>query len=551
MDLVVNLSSRTCPTPLCGQCGFTFDHRSYVESVPLDDLRANALPCTTERATIQGHVDRLTEDVARYEHELMRLKQAVAVLEEEKLRVEAYRDHWTSLLAPVRRLPLELLERLFYEYALCITSVFKIDPIPKPHRVSAVCVHWRKVALDSPRLWSSISLTSNIPLYWGRGEHKVDLLKSWLGLSKTFPLSIHLSVDGTTALPFTDQIYELLAHSSRWRELDLFVQRSEYLSHLTRIRGRLDSLEQLRISGDVASAMRLFTHVPRLHKVALSVQYDLLTVGLPYQRLTSLIYERSCDPSYSYITVPTVLDVLASCPVLCEARFESIHGENEAPWTRSPVQSGIEFLSLAFGRGPSTGGPFADMANPLLQGILENLEAHRLISLHIIGSSYRLSNEPLPWPDVQLGNFIASTRLESLNLRRLYLDPRAVLHSLEHAPHLRSLSLEDNMWAGSCFPSASSFFKAMAYSPATNLDASTVLVPRLSKFTFTAHKHLDALQTRALVDMVRTRSNPWARWDSVPALEKVSLQFVDATKLESDFDEVRKDGLNVSLYSKQ
>lgn len=91
------------------------------------------------------------------------------------------------------------------------------------------------------------------------------------------------------------------------------------------------------------------------------------------------------------------------------------------------------------------------------------------------------------------------------------------------------------------FP-GSPFFKALIY------DANrAVLVPRLSTFVFAAAVSADAIQCGILVDMIRSRSNPWATWDAVPALEKVLLSFKEASNLGPQFDQLRADGLRVSL----
>ncbi|EPT03126.1 hypothetical protein FOMPIDRAFT_1022490, partial [Fomitopsis schrenkii] len=80
-------------------------------------------------------------------------------------------------LAPVLRLPVELLSEVFVLNA----STHEPDDLRWLH-VASVCQYWRSVAIDSPRLWTSISF---------KAEPWVALL---LQRSKNMPLTAHVDL---------------------------------------------------------------------------------------------------------------------------------------------------------------------------------------------------------------------------------------------------------------------------------------------------------------------------------------------------------------------
>lgn len=68
----------------------------------------------------------------------------------------------SSVLAPVNRLPVELLTRIFTLTTSCVFSVFVSNR--KANRltigsISSVCSYWRKVVLGANSLWCHIDLT--------------------------------------------------------------------------------------------------------------------------------------------------------------------------------------------------------------------------------------------------------------------------------------------------------------------------------------------------------------------------------------------------------
>ncbi|KAJ7589964.1 hypothetical protein C8J56DRAFT_587334 [Mycena floridula] len=106
-----------------------------------------------------------------------------------------------ALLSPLRRFPNEMLSEIFLHYCSAETE----HPARAPLLVAAVSRKWRQVALSTPALWTSISMTITRP------DH-VELCKFFLSHSGKRPLEIsliftndrcaHYEIESTSETPF-------------------------------------------------------------------------------------------------------------------------------------------------------------------------------------------------------------------------------------------------------------------------------------------------------------------------------------------------------------
>ena len=107
-----------------------------------------------------------------------------AILDELRLKCEPLRKFITeqnTILAPVRRLPAEILIEIFLcmDYNIsCFSSRWP------PSLIGQVCRGWRHVVLSTQKLWSSIVVTSYRP-----SSAKAKL---WISRAITAPLTIRL-----------------------------------------------------------------------------------------------------------------------------------------------------------------------------------------------------------------------------------------------------------------------------------------------------------------------------------------------------------------------
>ncbi|KAJ7224666.1 hypothetical protein GGX14DRAFT_651334 [Mycena pura] len=121
-----------------------------------------------------------------------KISQLQAMLEETTKKhdeLKQYVDAHLALLAPMRRLPGDILRAVFVE-TLPSTRNTAISPTEGPLLVSQVCRVWRSTALTTPRLWGSIHIV--IPDH-DRLHRLLDVVTSWLSRSGTVPLAVSVA----------------------------------------------------------------------------------------------------------------------------------------------------------------------------------------------------------------------------------------------------------------------------------------------------------------------------------------------------------------------
>ncbi|KAK7044114.1 hypothetical protein VNI00_007831 [Paramarasmius palmivorus] len=155
--------------------------QSQHATVDIENLRSNRLPSEAEASRMCALLKVESLELQNIEQEIRRVRQILAELERrgEYLSQEIRRRQ--SWLSPIRRLPVEVIEKIFAqtclgdgaeEFSLDIHSVDREKEYSSyigrrgffKRSVAITCVlsqvshHWRKVTTASPRLWSSLSL---------------------------------------------------------------------------------------------------------------------------------------------------------------------------------------------------------------------------------------------------------------------------------------------------------------------------------------------------------------------------------------------------------
>ncbi|KAK7022447.1 hypothetical protein R3P38DRAFT_2961009 [Favolaschia claudopus] len=177
-------------------------------------------------------------------------KQLLCDLEEQRIQA---RRRLNSLRDPMARLPLELQSQIFLDVGYnCEEFVPSMSPGNVPMIFLGVCELWRGIALSTPRLWTTISM-SGLP----RTAGYTTLAEKWMERSRTLPLS--LSLEGCLR-PLDDGVQKLLTqYRHQIRALTLTIDDS---NGFLDIKGPFPSLEKLTILSE--------------EKVALSALWELL-----------------------------------------------------------------------------------------------------------------------------------------------------------------------------------------------------------------------------------------------------------------------------------
>ncbi|KAK0452264.1 hypothetical protein EV421DRAFT_888736 [Armillaria borealis] len=201
-------SSTASATRPCPDCNRTFPSHGFTLDAVLHKLRIRYVPLASERNQIIEHVLHARRHLPLYKSERRRLQDALLQLEKEEAVLEQYIAYQEGLLPSVRRLPPEVMARIFDE---CCRNEF----VPKSTvsltalRLSLVCHDWRVTMHSLPKLWARISVWLNRAdkLAWTR---VVQPLLLYLQQAGAQPLSIKFTCD-QTADSVAHRLFRILA----------------------------------------------------------------------------------------------------------------------------------------------------------------------------------------------------------------------------------------------------------------------------------------------------------------------------------------------------
>ncbi|KAF9263882.1 hypothetical protein L218DRAFT_841500, partial [Marasmius fiardii PR-910] len=94
-------------------------------------------------------------DLKAYQDEINGLKTRLIVLETRRDSLKEVIGNYRSLLSPIRRMPSEILTRIFS--LCCGTNDITHEKPPVVMVLARVCGYWRKIVLTAPHLWSSMT----------------------------------------------------------------------------------------------------------------------------------------------------------------------------------------------------------------------------------------------------------------------------------------------------------------------------------------------------------------------------------------------------------
>ncbi|KAK7062531.1 hypothetical protein VNI00_000019 [Paramarasmius palmivorus] len=343
-------------------------------STPSYMLHSEYNPSTLETAQILGLIEEEERLVECCDVELTRLEGLTTELKEKKLSVEQRIRERRMVVSAIRKVPDEIWDEIFYRvctdpnYMLDISTSRSLESNITTARalcLSHTCSHWRRRTFSRPVLWSSMSVSVNLP---PPGAN--ELIELYLHNSGSHPLTMNI------ADVFRDEyelpepgpqdmleyfgrsgervIYTLLRNVWRCSELSLHMHWSVLrdfghglgvsFPHLQTLNTDVDfSLGVDEPESWVWNALR---NAPKLTTV---VTHDVIEEFhiFPYSRLASLEISHE-------VTVDFVLDLLHHAQSLKTLKLWMIHGtyvpEIVAPTTpfTHPSLEHLEFTVTDF-----------------------------------------------------------------------------------------------------------------------------------------------------------------------------------------------------------
>ncbi|KAK7058504.1 hypothetical protein VNI00_002138 [Paramarasmius palmivorus] len=211
----------TTPAPLCRNCRTLLDgHDDSAQQLsrPLLDiqvLRSNRLPSDIEVFQMPSFLEANTAELERLEEEIRHVRGTLEELQKRRDAIQRDTAQRRSWLAPIRKLPVEVLGEIFSyaclrDFSLDISSTrggYKECPLECDNWpcdgsgemiilksiiaptciLSHVCHYWRCIINASPQLWSSLRLD----IIQMKEEHS-DLVNLYLTRSAQHPLKIDI-----------------------------------------------------------------------------------------------------------------------------------------------------------------------------------------------------------------------------------------------------------------------------------------------------------------------------------------------------------------------
>ncbi|KIK62010.1 hypothetical protein GYMLUDRAFT_165362, partial [Collybiopsis luxurians FD-317 M1] len=119
-------------------------------------IETNYAPTSAELAQLKMLLVAPQQELQRLQSEIASVRAVFDGLLYKKKRVETYIEAHQALMSPIRQLPSETLGEIFLR-CLPLDSAYGVRSLKHaPLLMTTICRNWRRIAIETPRLWSSI-----------------------------------------------------------------------------------------------------------------------------------------------------------------------------------------------------------------------------------------------------------------------------------------------------------------------------------------------------------------------------------------------------------
>ncbi|KAF7375417.1 F-box domain-containing protein [Mycena sanguinolenta] len=387
--------------------------------------------------------------------QLVRLPQLLSSMVVVQPSVPYYLD-CRSLLAPIRRLPSEILIDVFQ---LCRLSEPEFSSSDRARggmahlaqepllRVSQVCIVWHTIVMGTPRLWDTVCLHASA--FWGtpqQNETTMGLLRLAFERSGTLPLNVEFDSFEGHARRYVPALELIASHSARWKSVKIVRGSSGFgYRYLAGVKANLPLLRtlELNLGGAALEMLDFLRFVPNVKNLTVHGSIEFCTARLPLEELVTYECTRLQAKAIAW-AVASMSRLSHPCAVRFEAFLDhwdkdsySRAGGLQLPQTSSNMSS----LSL------EVTGLGREVIARCLQTFEEIFAALTLPSLRELSFKADSNMLSLPWPHSQFMVFsIRSSfhsHLHSLNLLKVAITESQLVDCLATLPALQYLSIAD------------------------------------------------------------------------------------------------------------
>ncbi|SJL16515.1 uncharacterized protein ARMOST_20041 [Armillaria ostoyae] len=271
--------------------------------------QTNAAPPESEVEDLKKSREHVRRSIAELDDQIRDLTLVLETLRVERVHQQGIDDEYTAILAPIRRIPSEMLSEIFFHAQEEYHRVFDIS---SPSWVlSWVCSSWRMVVVNCSEFWCNLDVCPR----WTMTGNETLLLRTTI--SRAVERKLVLQLRFKNLPPFDSDIIPLfnvlMESSDRWLIARLNLP-PEYLPAFAPIRDRLDGLEHLHIFCNECIQdvhISAFEVAPQLKSVSIS-GFLTAMVSLP----PSLLEFRDDRPYGGDILNAYFLDIIRNAPDL-------------------------------------------------------------------------------------------------------------------------------------------------------------------------------------------------------------------------------------------
>ncbi|KAE9406568.1 hypothetical protein BT96DRAFT_915275 [Gymnopus androsaceus JB14] len=435
-----------CPT--CGSYNFTM--RIDVDSDAMkEELCAEYDPVSC--GEVEEMLSLIDKDYQRCAYEISRLQLQVEALSSRQRQLKAYESKLRYLVAPIRKLPSEILilifnhvsqHNYFREYPSLKSYLWRdgedgLNAMPALV-LSSVCSGWRRLALSYSTIWSRISLILDLKV----SDHESNTerlgffttVQRYIDRSGTSLLWLRIDTRGDSIVSRPHPTLSLLGKQThRWQHLTFYG--NNYISReiFSIPKNVIDfpMLEDIEYDTVGRRSLEIFGQVPKVKTLKLETYIGhVAAANFPWRQLTSL----------DVAIRGRVSEVADLCPNVTKLRFQTFivkrHSEADTPSPRAFRL--LQSLSLV-------------ITNPLgettwLDVILASSICPSLTSLtverHILEDNL---TPKVAWPLRTLETFLtlSSCALTSLSIQGLQLPDNDLIDIFKRLPSVATLTIQD------------------------------------------------------------------------------------------------------------
>ena len=581
---------------------------------PFDHLlHSNNVPSDQEIPQVKRFLAAHKAAVSDLDREIQQLEDAMKLLRQRRSEHLAVIHDHDALLSPVKRMPTDIMSTIF----LLTTAGSGASPLrdpnpPPPHApvvLSHVCQHWRKIALQTPLLWTRLhvktttfhpALQSNAgeapslsTQHWEEWESRIrkakEMAETWLARSAQCPLIVsfhghdvfdwsiseYSDEDRARIQATVDQenswIVDLLCRESyRWRELIAGLSLASPTSPLIRLLqlppeetpllqsfSPMIYVKSLRtwLEGHTAPPLPLMRYVgiPSIRSLAISGTYTIPLFTLPIQwpRLTEFTFDAGFNGGgNSQVFGPReALELLKLCPNLVRCSLplnRTVSQEPDSPITSSERIHLPRLQHLELNNGPIPLGFSKALNLPCLHSFVL-----RLGFGYNMGPTHRHNDGVIEMLE------IFGSQLSIMMLDASLLSSSSLARCLELVPNVEQLALATHrLNSRGNTPGSREEYKAVftpdilqLLTPDAQAEDGTITscyCPRLRRFRFKPDS--ERVEANDVVRFIAARQKPLDRNSSLERLRSVEVRFLKHQEVDAE-EELKKMGVEMDTFN--